>query len=49
MSQISIYDNKVLDVALKWLIDDVELVDKLFKWLNVVVDIAFKWLIDHVE
>ncbi len=33
----------------KWLIDNVEIVDKPFKSLNIVVDVGFKLLIDNVE
>ena len=38
-----------VDVAFKLLIDNVELVDKLFKLLNIVVDVAFKLLIDNID
>jgi hypothetical protein len=38
-----------VDVLFKLLIDNIELVDKLFKLLNNVVDVAFKLLIDNVE
>ncbi len=34
--------NSVLDVALILLIDNVDLVDKLFKLFNMVVDVACK-------
>ncbi len=30
-------------------LDNVELVDKLFKWLNVDADALFKLLIDYIE
>ncbi len=39
----------LVDVALKLLIDNIELVDKLFKLLKVVVDVALKLLIDNIE
>ena len=41
--------NKLVDVAFKLLIDSIELVDKLFKLLNIVVEVLFKLLIDNVE
>jgi hypothetical protein len=41
--------NNVVDVAFKLLIDNVELVDKLFKLLKIVVDVVFKLLIDNLE
>ncbi len=39
----------VVDVVFKLLIDNVELVDKLFKLLNMVVDVVLILLIDNVE
>ena len=39
----------MFDVLFKLLIDSVELVDKLFKLLNIVFDVVFKLLIDNVE
>ena len=41
--------NNDVDVAFKLLIDNVELVDKLFKLLNIVFDVLFKLLIDNVD
>ena len=41
--------NNVVDVLFKLLIDKVELVDKLFKLVNIVVEVLFKLLIDNVE
>jgi len=38
-----------VDVLFKLLIDNIELVDKLFKLLKVVVDVAFKLLINNIE
>ena len=38
-----------MDVEFKLLIDNVELVEKLFKLLNIVFDVLFKLLIDNVE
>ena len=38
-----------VDVLFKLLIDNVELVDKLFILLNIVVEVLFKLLIDNVE
>jgi hypothetical protein len=43
-----IFDNKVVDVAFKLLIDNIELVDNEFRLVNIVVDVAFKLLIDVV-
>ena len=40
--------NNVVDVAFKLLIDNVELVDRLFKLVSIVVDVKFKLLIDVV-
>jgi hypothetical protein len=40
--------NNVVDVAFNLLIDNVEVVDKLFKLLNIVVEVAFKLLIDDI-
>ncbi len=34
----------VFDVEFKWLIDYIELVDKLFKLLNIVVGAVFKYV-----
>ncbi len=39
----------VVDVALKLLIDNVKLVDKPFKFLNIVIDVALKSLFDNVK
>ena len=41
--------NTVVDVAFKLLIDNVELVDKLIKLVNIVVHVALKLFIDNVE
>ena len=38
-----------VDVLFKLLIDNIELVDKLFKLLKIVVDVAFKLLIFNIE
>ena len=38
-----------VDVLFKLLIDNIELVDNLFKLLKVVVDVLFKLLIDNIE
>jgi hypothetical protein len=40
--------NRVAVVAFKLLIDNVELVDKLFKFVNNDVDVKFKYPIDVV-
>jgi hypothetical protein len=39
----------VVEVLFKLLIDNVELVDKLFKLVNIVVEVLFKLLIDNIE
>jgi hypothetical protein len=41
--------NNVVDVAFNLLIDNIELVDKLFKLLNIVVDVVLILLIDNIE
>jgi hypothetical protein len=38
-----------VDVLFKLFIDNIELVDKLFKLLNIVVDVAFILLIENIE
>ncbi len=38
-----------LVLSFKLLIDNIELVDKLFKLLKIVVDVLFKLLIDNIE
>ena len=38
-----------VDVLFKLVIDKVELVDKLFKVLNIGVDVLFKLVIDNIE
>ena len=41
--------NNDVDVAFKLLINKVELVDKLFKLVNIVFDVLFKLVIDNLE
>ena len=44
----SLVVNNVVDVAFKLLIDNIELVDKLFRLVNIVVDVKFKYPIEIV-
>ena len=39
----------IVDVAFKLFIDNIELVDKLFKLLNIVVEVLLELLIDNTS